>query len=83
MMDANASSKMMNLFNEIKESKAKILNLRKEIKALEDDLKSKETIWNDLKDQMVISYRTFEKDEIKNTSGIVFNMSADINKNIH
>lgn len=82
-MAIDAEQKAIKLFNEIKSERDKIINLRQEANKIEEALKEKEALWNKLSQSMTVTYKTFEQEEIKGESNIVFNMSAEINKHLH
>lgn len=81
-MSADAEQKAINLFNEIERTRDEIYSLREELDKMEASLALKEKAWENLENQMIVTFKTIEKDYKINKTNIGFNMSAEINKNL-
>lgn len=83
LMSENAEAEAIKLFNDIRELKDKISDLRMEASNLEKNLKVLEAKWNILSSLLDIEFETGEKEDIQQTVNIGFNFGTEVNKHIH
>lgn len=83
MMTENAEKEVITLFNNIREMRDKISDLRMEATKLDKDLKVLEEKWNLLLPLLDIEYETKEKEEVHQDIYVGFNFGTDVNKHLH
>lgn len=83
MMTENADQEVIQLFNNIRDLKDKISNLRMEATKKDKELKVLQEKWNLLLPLLDIEYATKEKEDIQQTINVGFNFGTDINKHLH
>lgn len=83
MMTENADQEVIQLFNNIRDLKDKISNLKMEATKKDKELKVLQEKWNLLLPLLDIEYATKEKEDIQQTINVGFNFGTDINKHLH
>ena len=83
LMAPKSKDMIIQIYSEIKNLERVIDRKEEELNTYKAKKEELETQFNELEPFFTIVYDTIEKDEVHEDVNISFNMSADINKNVH
>lgn len=82
LMAKDAEAKVRKIFDQLQMSKELLAEANKVSEDLRERIITLEKEWETVMPLIKVTYKTFEKEEIKNRTNIGFKMGTEINKNI-
>lgn len=82
LMAKDADAKIRKIFEQLQMSKELLAEANKVSEDLRERIKALEKEWETVMPLIRVTYKTYEKEEIKNRTNIGFKMGTEINKNI-